>query len=190
MVQPVRQRFDFPEYVRVEQDSAVKHEFLGGQVWAMAGGSPEHARIATSIARLLGNQLEGRPCAVFSSDLRVRVQSTGLATYPDVTVVCGQLAFDPEDPTQHTVINPKVVVEVLSPSTADYDHGEKLEHYRQIASLAMVVLVAHDQRTVEVWRRDGEAWSQEIVHAPGIVELSAIDCRLAVDEIYRDPLAT
>ena len=190
MVQPVRQRFDFPDYVRVEQDSSIKHEFLGGHVWAMAGGSPEHSRIATNIARALGNQLEGRPCTVFNSDLRIRVKASGLATYPDVTVVCGPLELDPEDQTHHTVTNPKLLVEVLSPSTADYDRGEKLDHYKQVDSLETIVLIAHDEQRADVWHRSGPTWVHAIVTAHGTLELDAVGARLALDDAYRDPLAS
>ena len=187
MVAPVRQRFDFPSYVALEDGSPVKHEFLEGVVWAMAGGSPEHAAIAANIARLLGNHVAGQRCRVFSSDLRIRVKATGLATYPDVTVVCGQLELDPEDPKGHTVINPKVLVEVLSPSTAEYDRGEKLDHYRQIESLEAILLVAHDDRHVEVWRRSADGWHEQRV-SEGAVEIAPIKAELSITEIYRDPL--
>ena len=186
---PVRQRFDFAEYVLLEEGSPVRHEFLGGVVWAMAGGSPEHAGIAANVALLLGNALEGRACRVFTSDLRVRVKATGLSTYPDVTVVCGQLDLDPDDPKKHTVTNPKVIVEVLSPSTEAYDQGEKLDHYRQIPSLDAVVLVAHDTRRVTVWRRDGEAWASTTSGDGEVVHVPAIHCRLEIAAVYRDPLA-
>lgn len=188
VVAPVRQRFDFEAYVLLEEDSPIKHEFLGGVVWAMAGGSPEHAGIAANVSRLLGNQLHGRKCRVFTSDLRVRVKATGLATYPDVTIVCGSLELDPEDPKQHTVTNPIVIAEVLSPSTEDYDRGEKLEHYRQIPSLEMVLLVAHDARRVDVWRRDGTGWTSESIGDGGTVDVSALGCQLDVAEVFRDPL--
>jgi Uma2 family endonuclease len=157
-------------------------------VWATAGGSPDHAGIAANIARVLGNQLVGRRCRVFSSDLRVRVKATGLATYPDVTVVCGQLEIDPDDPKHHTVTNPKVLVEVLSPSTESYDRGEKLDHYRQIVSLEMVLLVAHDARRVDVWRRTDTEWIHHVAEG-GTVAVDPIECQLPVTEIYRDPLA-
>lgn len=189
MVAPVRQRFDFEAYVLLEEDSPIKHEFLDGLVWAMAGGSPDHAGIAANITRVLGNQLVGRRCRVFTSDLRIRVKATGLATYPDVTVVCGQLELDPDDPKHHTVTNPKVLVEVLSPSTEDYDRGEKLDHYRQIASLEMVLLVAHDARRVEVWRRTDTGWANDAVPDGGTIAVEPIECQLSVAEIYRDPLA-
>ncbi len=188
MVHPVRHHFEFADYIRVEQDSEIKHEYLGGQVWAMAGGSPDHSRIATNIARALGNQLEGKPCTVFNSDLRIRVQATGLATYPDVTVVCGSIELDPEDPTRHTVINPRVLIEVLSPSTEAYDRGEKLDHYRQLSTADTIVLVAQDQRRVEVWRRASGGWQAQSFDR-GPIELATIACQLDVDQIYRDPLA-
>lgn len=188
MVAPVRQRFDFEAYVALEQGSPIKHEFLAGVVWAMAGGSPEHAATAANIVRLLGNQLEGQRCRVFSSDLRVRVKATGLATYPDVTVVCGQLELDPEDPKGHTVVNPKMLVEVLSPSTADYDTGEKLDHYRQIDSLEVIMLVAHDAHSVDVWRRTATGWDHQIVVEGGTIEVAPLRAELSVAEIYRDPL--
>lgn len=107
----------------------------------MAGGSPEHAALAASVMALLVAQLRDKPCRVFSSDLRVRVQATGLATYPDVTVICGRLQSDPEDRRGHTALNPKVVIEVLSLSTEEYNRGEKLLHYREVPSIDEIVLI-------------------------------------------------
>ncbi|MFZ5896515.1 MAG: Uma2 family endonuclease [Myxococcota bacterium] len=191
MVQAVHHRFSFDEYVRLDEDSLTKHEFVAGQVYAMSGGTPEHAGIAANIARLLGNALAGRPCRVFSPDLRVRVKATGLGTYAGVTVICGQIEFDPEDPKRHTAINPKVLVEVLSPSTEDYDRGEKLGNYKQIPSLAEVVLVAHERREIEVVRREPDGtWSRDVLRNGESVTLTSLGCELSVDEIYRDPLAT
>jgi Uma2 family endonuclease len=186
--QAIRQRFDFPEYVLLEESSTVRHEYLGGLVWAMAGGSPEHARIAANIAATLTVQLAGQRCAVFSSDLRVRVLATGLATYPDITVVCGHLEFDPDDPKQHTVTNPTVVIEILSPSTEEYDRGEKLQHYQQITSLREVVLVATRERRIEVWRGTGKGWTLD-ANASNSAQLEAISCQLPLDAVYADPLA-
>ena len=123
-----RPRHTFAEYLELEEISAVRHEFYAGEIYAMAGGTPEHAAMAAAIATLFGRQLEGGACRVYSSDLRVRVLATGLATYPDVTVICGKSERDPDSPTH--VTNPKVVVEVLSPGTEDYDRGEKLQHYQ------------------------------------------------------------
>ena len=190
MVQRVRQHFAFSDYVDLEERSTIKHEYLDGLVWAMAGGSPDHARAATNVATSLGTQLVGKRCAVFGSDLRVRVTATGLGTYPDVTVVCGGLELDPEDPKGHTIVNPRVIVEVLSPSTEEYDRGEKLDHYRRIPSLDVVVLVAHDERRIDVHRRVGDRWVSESFASGGVVELETIACRLDVDAVYHDPLGS
>lgn len=180
--------FTFLDYLRVEEDSGLKHEFLDGDIYAMSGGSPDHAAIATTIGRLLGNQLAGRPCRVFSADLRIRVRATGLGTYPDGSVVCGRLELDPEDPKGHTVTNPVLLIEVLSPSTETYDRGKKLEHYRQIASLSEVLLVAYDRRELTVWRRGDDGWSAHPAGPGETATLASIGCALAVDDVYHDPL--
>lgn len=189
MSQAARQRFGFDEYLRLEEDSNVKHEFLNGEVWAMAGGSPGHAAIGANVISLLRSALEGRPCQVFTSDLRVRVRETGLATYPDASVVCDELELDPDDPKGHTATNPRVLAEVLSPSTEAYDRGEKLAHYKRIPSLSEAVLVAHDARQVIVWRRRDDGWTQHLFGAGETVHLESLGCELPVDEIYRDPFA-
>jgi Uma2 family endonuclease len=191
MSTPARQRFDFASYVLLEEQSPNKHEFLDGQVWAMAGGSPAHAALIASLARLLGNQLDGRPCRVFSSDLRIRVRETGLATYPDLSVVCGKIELDPEDPKGHTATNPRLLVEVLSPSTEDYDRGEKLAHYKRIPGLREVVLVAQAQPRVEQWSRqdDDSAWIRAEFHEHDLVPLRGLTAELSLVDLYRDPLA-
>lgn len=189
MAQTSHHRFTFEDYLQLEADSATKHEYVGGQVFAMSGGTPEHAAITANIVRLLGNALEGRPCRVSSSDLRVRVQATGSASYADVTVVCGTLVLDPEDPKAHTVLNPQVLVEVLSPSTEDYDRGEKLGSYKLIPSLAEVVLVAHDRQEIEVIRRETDgSWSRHIAGAGALVGIASLGCELSVAQIYDNPL--
>lgn len=189
MAHAAHHRFTFDEYLTLEGDSGAKHEYLAGQVWAMAGGTPEHAAVSMNVGALLTNALRGKPCRVYSSDLRVRVQATSLGTYPDVTVICGQVELDAADAKKHTVCNPRVLVEVLSASTEDYDRGEKLGHYKQIPSLTEVVLVAHDRHEVEIVRREPDgSWSREIARKGEVARLTSIDCELPVDEIYRDPL--
>ena len=188
MSQLARQVFSISDYVELEDLSVIKHEFLDGVVYAMAGGSPEHAAVAGNLIRLLGVQLEGRRCRVFTSDLRIRVQSTGLITYPDTSVICEQMELDPEDPRGHTALNPTLLVEVLSPSTEEYDRGEKLTHYKRIPSLREVMLVAHDERRVDVWRRTGERWTQLAFRGEEAVALESLPCTLALSEIFHDPL--
>jgi Uma2 family endonuclease len=189
MVQTAHHRFTFQEYLQIEADSGIKHEFVAGHVLAMSGGSPDHAGITANIVRLLGNRLEGKPCRVFSPDLRVRVLATGFASYADATGICGVLELDPEDPKRHTAVNPKVLIEVLSPSTEDYDRGEKLGHYKRIPSLDEVVLVAFNRREVETVRRESDgSWSRHIAGDGEAVQLLSLACELPVAEIYRDPL--
>jgi Uma2 family endonuclease len=128
VVAPAHHRFTFEDYLRVEEDSIIRHEFLDGRIWAIAGGTPEHARSCANVIAQLSVGLAAQRCSVFTTDLRIRVRATGLATYPDVSVICGQVELDPSDPRRHTAVNPRLLVEVLSPSTEDYDRGEKLEH--------------------------------------------------------------
>lgn len=150
----------------------------------MAGGTPGHAALAARIIGKLRAELEGKPCEVFTSDLRVRVVATGLATYPDVTVVCGRLEVDPEDSA--TVLNPVVLVEVLSDSTAEYDRSEKLDHYRKITSLREVVLVSHREPEIEHWSCDeAGVWTSRIRRSGQTVRLQSIASELAIDDLYR-----
>jgi Uma2 family endonuclease len=181
--------FTVAEYVMLERETGIKHEMLAGQVWAMAGGSPEHALYSANVLARLTSSLRGKRCAACSSDLRLGVQATGLLTYADVTVVCGRLRFDPADTTKHTVTNARVIVEVLSPSTEDYDRGDKLGHYKKIASLKEVVFVAYDRREIEVVRRErGGSWSRHVARDGQRVKLTSIECELSVVDVYRDPL--
>jgi len=180
-------RHTYGEYLALEEHANVRHEFFDGEIYAMAGGTPEHAAICVNVSTALTVQLRGRGCRVHSSDLRIRVLETGLATYPDVTVVCARAELDPEN--RNTITNPVVLVEVLSPGTAAYDRGEKLAHYKRIPSLREVVLVAHDERLIEVWRReDTGPWTRSEVRS-GSLRLTSIDCTLEVADVYRDELA-
>lgn len=184
MVLPApRHRHTFEEYLEIEEVARVRHEYYAGEIYAMAGGTPEHAAMAAAIMATLAAQLGDTPCRVYSSDLRVRVLATGLATYPDVTVICGPSERDPESITH--VTNPKLVVEVLSQSTAEYDRGEKLLHYQQIPSLQTVVLVDHEEPRVDLWVRAGESWQSRQFGPGEVVPLDAVSGRLTVDDVYR-----
>ncbi|HEY7375387.1 MAG TPA: Uma2 family endonuclease [Polyangia bacterium] len=177
--------YTFKEYLDLESASNVKHEFLDGEIYAMAGGSPRHAALTLAVGGALLAQLRGGPCRAFSSDLRIRVAETGLATYPDVTVVCGPLTADPD--SEATVTNPKVIVEVLSPSTKDYDLGEKFEHYRKIPSLQAVLYVWQTETRIESRTRGADgSWASRESRAGGTVAIDAIGCALTVDDVYRD----
>jgi Uma2 family endonuclease len=182
-----RPRYRLGEYLILEDMSNVRHEYLDGQIFAMAGGTPEHGGICANLIALLSNALAGRACRVFTSDVRVRVPATGLDTYPDASVVCGRPERDVED--SNALTNPLVLVEVTSPSTEVYDRGERLEHYKRIPSLQAVLIVAHAETRVDVWRRgSGEEWAVESVGPEGAVRLESLSCELPVTEIYRNPL--
>jgi Uma2 family endonuclease len=176
-------RYTFREYLELEETSTVRHEFLEGEIYGMAGGTPEHAALTMSAGAALVAATRGGPCRVHGSDLRVRVRAIGLATYPDVTVVSGPYETDPESRT--TITNPRVVVEVTSDSTEEYDRGEKLESYQQIPSLGAVVLVSHRERLIEVFERgESGSWRRSEARQGGRVGLSVLGCELVVDEIY------
>ncbi len=180
-------RYTYREYLAFENSANVRHEFLDGEIYAMAGSTREHAAICANLSSALGVQLRGQGCQVHSSDLRIRVLESGLATYPDVTVVCRRAELDPED--RNTVTNPVLIVEVLSPSTVAYDRGEKLSHYQRIPSLREIVLVAHDERLIEVWRREEDNTWRRSEARRGALALTAVAATLAVDDVYRDELA-
>jgi Uma2 family endonuclease len=189
MSDPARKlAMSYAEYLAAEETSADKHEFLSGDVYAMAGGTPEHAALCAAVGGELRNALRGEPCRVFSADARVRVQATGLSTYPDVTVVCGKLETGPED--IHAIVNPVVLVEVLSDSTEGHDRGEKAAHYRHIPTLQEYVFVSQRDRRIEVYRRNSAGrWELFEFGAESEAELASVGCSIRVDEVYRDPLA-
>jgi Uma2 family endonuclease len=182
MAAPSR-RYTFEDYLSVEEMSAVRHEFLNGEIFAKAGGTPEHAALSAAAVVVLGRRLEGRPCRPYSADLRIRVIATGLATYADAAVICGDPIRDPASPTH--VTNPIVIVEVLGQSTEAHDRGEKREHYQQIASLREYVLVAQDRREIEVYARPtGGTWRRTVHRATEAVDLPSIGIQFSVDELY------
>jgi Uma2 family endonuclease len=178
-----RMHYTLSEYLAFEASSNVKHEYLDGQIYAMAGGTPTHAALAAGIVGQLYAQLRGTPCRPHSSDLRVRVTATGLLTYPDVTVVCGARELDREDAM--AITNPAVIVEVLSRSTEEYDRGDKFTHYKQIASLRGYVLVSQGERSVEIWTRGAhDTWTVRTAADGETAELTSIAAQLNVRELY------
>jgi Uma2 family endonuclease len=186
MAEPAR--YTFAEYLALDERSEARYEFVNGEVFAMSGGTLEHSRIAANLIASLGAQLLGRPCVVYTSDARVRVQATGLATYPDVSVVCGSIERDPE--SRNTITNPVVLIEVLSDSTEGYDREEKFSHYRRIGSLREYLLVSQRERRVEHFSRNADdSWTLRDVTSPEVVRIPSIGCVLALDVVYRDPLA-
>jgi Uma2 family endonuclease len=182
-------RYTFADYLAYEDGSNVKHEFLDGEIYAMAGGTPEHAALAAAVTTLVGAQLGEGPCRVFNSDLKIRVLATGLVSYPDVTVICGPIEHDPQ--TRMVAVNPTLIVEVLSDGTEEWDRGKKLEHFKQIPSLQECLLVSHRKRQIELWRRNPDgSWNHRTASAGDTLELHSIDGSLRVDEVYRRGLGS
>ena len=179
----------YAEYLVFEEKSVDKHEFLNGEVFAMAGGTIEHARLATAISSALTSALRDRPCCVYSSDLRIRIRATGLTTYPDVSVVCGQAEVDAED--RCAIVNPLLLVEVVSDSTEAYDRGEKAAHYRHLPSLREYVLVSQHRPRIEVFRHnEAGRWELYEYESGSQAELASVGCSIAEDDVFRDPLAS
>lgn len=181
----------YAEYVAAEASSDTRHEYLGGEVFAMAGGTPEHGALAMAIGARLVDAVREKPCRVFGSDVRVRVLATDLATdlatYPDVSVVCGKLERAADD--EHAIVNPVLIVEVLSDSTEAYDRGQKAAHYRRIPSLREYLLVSQREPWLELFRRtEHGGWEFFEAGPGGFLELVSVGARLDVDEVYRDPL--
>ncbi len=177
-------RMSSQEYLRRERAAEFKSEFFDGEVFAMSGGSPRHSLVKTNVTGELRNQLSGRPCTAYDSDLRVKVDATGLYTYPDASVVCGSLEFDDND--RDTVLNPTLLVEVLSPSTEAYDRGKKFNHYRRIKSLREYLLVSQDEAKIERFQRnvDGTWTLTEASGLEATLHLPSLGIDLSLREVY------
>ncbi|MGH7577143.1 MAG: Uma2 family endonuclease [Longimicrobiales bacterium] len=176
------------EYLQFERSSEQRHEYFAGQVFPMPGGSRKHNLIVGNLIIEIGMQLRGRPCEVYPSTMRVRIPATGLYTYPDVTVLCKTPRL--EDSHNDTLLNPTLLIEVLSPSTERYDRGRKAEHYRRIDSLEEYLLVSQGELRIERYaRHSDERWL--LTEASGIeasLELRSIDCVLALRDVYHKAL--
>lgn len=172
------------EYLAREREAEYRSEYFDGEIFAMAGTSEPHNAIVQNICGELYLQLKQRPCKVYSNDLRLKVSRSGLYTYPDVMVVCGKPRL--EDEHFDVLLNPTLIVEVLSPSTEQYDRVKKFEHYRKLDSFREYVLVAQDRPRVEqyVKQPDGKWLYADAYHLEDVVELTSIDCKLALKEVY------
>lgn len=179
-------RMTYVEYLALERESETKHEYINGEVYATAGGTPEHARLAMTFGRLVGNALGARPCATFTWDARIRIERTHRSTYPDVSIVCGKLERASDDPD--AITNPRVLVEVLSDTTEASDRGDKWAHYQRLDSLQEYVLISQHTPRVEVFRRTEHGWSYETLSEGSRLALRSIDVTIDLVELYRDPL--
>ncbi|ADE13350.1 protein of unknown function DUF820 [Nitrosococcus halophilus Nc 4] len=179
------------EYLALECQTDTKSEYFAGEIFAMVGASPAHNLIVANMIGELRQQLKGRPCRVYANDQRVKVSPTGLYTYPDIVVTCGDERFDEND--RDTLLNPRVIIEVLSKTTESYDRGEKFEHYRSLDTLVEYLLVAQERPHLEHYRRhpDGQWLFSDASGLEAVIEFPAIDCRLVLAEVYdKVPLET
>lgn len=180
-------RVTFEQFLGLLEVSHTKLEWLEGIAYAMAGGSFEHSRLANRIGTLLTNALQGKPCVALQSDMLIKTPADGFAAFPDASVVCAEPILVKHDKNP-ALLNPTVVVEVLSSSTEDYDRGEKFERYKSIPSLRDYVLVSQDKQLIEVFSRD-RGWERVAAGAGEKVFVQSIAATLDVGEIYFNPLA-
>jgi Uma2 family endonuclease len=174
------------EYLERERPAETKSEYFLGEIVAIAGGTLQHSMITANLARAIGNRLQGKPCGVFSSDARVSVQWGSLITDPDVTVLCGAPQYT--DDKRDTLLNPILLVEVLSPSTRAYDRGEKSRLFRMMPSLAEYLLVDQTPVDVEQYRRlPSGNWELTTVRSiEAVLTLHSLGCEIPVVEIYQN----
>jgi Uma2 family endonuclease len=172
------------EYLAFDRNNEIKHEYLNGEVFAMAGASWEHNLICAAIIIALGSQLRGKSSRVTSSNLRLNITATGLYTYPDISVICGEPIF--VDGEFDTITNPTVIIEILSPSSEAYDRGKKSQHYREVKTLQDYLLVAQDKAHIERYTRqeDGQWLLKDAKGLEAAIEITSIGCTLQLVEVY------
>ena len=181
-----RLELTYDEYLALERSTGLKHEWVDGVAYAMAGGTPAHSRLSAQMIGELLRVIGDDPCGVHTSDLKIRPERIRFASYPDVAVVCDEVQTHPDD--RNAVLNPTVLVEVLSDSTEGYDREEKFSHYRRIPSLREYLLVSQYEKRIEhLSRNDDGSWTLRDVVAPGVVALPSIGCSLELEEIYKNP---
>lgn len=182
--QPQQRYISEQEYLELERTSEEKHEYYAGEIFLMSGGTQGHSLIACNIIATLHPQLRRRPCRVYNSDMRVKVEQNGLYVYPDITVVCGEPRFD--SGRNDTLLNPTIIIEVFSPSTERHDRGRKFQSYRTLDSLQEYVLVAQDEHRIERFtRHNAHFWVlDEASGLDATMQLTAIECELALADVY------
>jgi Uma2 family endonuclease len=178
-----KRTFTEAEYLAMERGSDQKHEYYRGEIFAMGGASSAHNLIVSGFIGELRSALKGRRCHVYPSDQRVRVSDTGLYTYPDISVVCGEAELIGDPP--ETLLNPQVIIEVLSDSTEKYDRGDKFELYRSLSSLREYVLASQREPLAEHYVRQPDgAWLLRSLHAGDRLRLSSLACEISIDDVY------
>lgn len=177
-------RLTAEQYLFAERQSDTKSEYFDGEIFAMAGASREHNQISANLVRVLGNQLLDKPCSVYSSDMKVRIEKARKYTYPDLVIACQTERF--EDEHRDVLLNPVVILEILSDSTEAYDRGRKFLHYQLLDSLAVYLLVSQDTPRIEMFtRREDGTWLYAKFHGlEAVVEIESIGCNLRLGDVY------
>ncbi|MCB1142559.1 MAG: Uma2 family endonuclease [Leptospiraceae bacterium] len=183
MEEPIK-IFTEQEYLEYDLASQDKNEFFNGQIYAMAGASEKHNTISMNLSISIGLQLRNKPCKVYAGDMRIKVKSTGLFAYPDLLVACPEKVFSGDSPD--TLLNPIVIIEILSDSTESIDRGAKFAHYRQIPSLQEYVLISQNSQKIEKYHLNSSSkWElEETTDEKQEIELSSISCVLKLEEVY------
>jgi Uma2 family endonuclease len=184
MVANQKKRWTVEEYLAFERTSPERHEFLAGEIFLMSGASRQHNLIGTNTVASLHPQLRGKPCELYANDMRVKVSPTGLYTYPDVVMACGEPQF--EDSEVDTLLNPTVIIEILSHSTKEYDRVGKFAHYRKLASFKEYLLIDQDGHQVDHYVRNSDnTWLLSVTNQVGAtIELPSVGCTLLVADLY------
>lgn len=186
MASPQRQSasISVTEYLSREEEAVEKSEYYAGEIFMMAGASPNHNRISINVIRELSTETRGSHCETFNSDQRLALQKSGLRTYPDVMVVCGEIDYDEQDAM--AITNPVLIVEVLSPLTENYDRGKKFEFYREVESFREYLTIHQDKMHIEHWLKsdDGRWILTELRDGDNVLTLRTIDLSVPVAQLY------
>ncbi len=185
MIKP-KSYIEAEEYLEIERNAEYRSEYFNGEMFALAGTTREHNMILVNLISALSRELGDKPCQIFASDLRLKVNPTGLYTYPDLVVVCGEQKF--EDEKFDTLLNPTLIIEILSELTEAYDRGRKFESYRQLESLKEYILVSSKYMKIEKFLKqmDGKWLLTEEGNMEKSIELSSINCAVRLSDIYRN----
>jgi Uma2 family endonuclease len=172
------------EYLRLERESDVRHEYIDGEIFEMAGAGKRHNQISANLMRLIGNRILERDCSIYSSDMRVKIPIPEKYTYPDLVGTCGGEKFEEEN--EDTLLNPNLLVEILSKSTEAYDRGTKFEFYQTIESFSEYILITQEPYRVEQFiRRDKNTWTYlEFRHPDDVLKLESVGCEISLRDIY------
>lgn len=170
------------EYLEMEQNSLEKHEYYAGEIFAMAGAKRNHNIIVSNLIITLGTQFKGKPCVVYPSDMKVVIDEQNHYAYPDVTIVCTKSQF--LNSTEDALLNPMVIIEVLSDSTESYDRGKKFQAYRKIQSFQEYVLVSTEYKSIEVFSKIDNTWIVFYSDTTKKAKLRTVDCELTVEDVY------